>query len=107
MQIETGRYGIKKTPRAERYCIHFKSKDSYFVENEIHFLVTCPLFAKDREAMLNSIYATFPSIRMLNEKDLFIWLLSQEIIYCLEMVAKFCSKAFLIREKTLKLLIYN
>ena len=107
LQIETGRYGIKKTPRAERYCIHCKSKNSYVVEDEIHFLVTCPLFAKEREAMLDPICAKFPSIRTLSEKNLFIWLLSQEDIYCIEMVGKFCSKAFLIRDKNLKLIIYN
>ena len=107
LQIETGRYGIKKTPRTERYCIHCKSKESYVVEDEVHFLVTCPLFAKDREAMLTSICAKFPSIRMLSEKNLFIWLLSQEDVYCLERVGKFCTNAFLLRENTLKLAIYN
>ena len=77
------------------------------VEDEINFIVTFPLFAKEREAMLNPICAKFSSIKMLSEKNIFIWLLSQEDIYCLEMVGKFCSKAFLIRDRTLKLVIYN
>ena len=107
LEIEKGRYGIKKTPREERYCLYCKSRNSYVLEDEVHFLVSCPLFTEERQQMLNSISAIFPSIILLKEQNLLIWLMSQEDVYCLEIVAKYCNKAFYIRERILKTVCKN
>ena len=91
LQIESGRYGIKNTPAAERYCLYCKINDDYVVEDEVHFLVNCPLYREDREKMLEAIYSRFPSTKLLNEQSLFIWLLSQEDFDSLVIVATFCN----------------
>ena len=49
LQIETGRFSENKTPRGERFCPYCKTSDIFKVEDEVHFLVTCPLFNKERQ----------------------------------------------------------
>ena len=79
LQIESGKYGIKMSPREERYYLYYKPSDYYVVEDKVHFLVNCPLYRADRNKMLEAIYSRFPSIKLLNEQNFLIWLLSQPI----------------------------
>ena len=104
LHIETGRYRNRNIPREERYCLFCKTKNDLVIEDEIHFLTCCPLFATEREEMINSISEKYPSIKMLNTEKLLIWLLSQEDTACLELVGNFCKNSFKKREKELKII---
>ena len=92
---------VGRTPRPERYCHFCKLNDTYVVEDEIHFLLTCPLYQKDRRDMLEQIFSKFPSNRPLGTKNLFIWLLCQEDNICLRILANYCNSAFYERTKNL------
>ncbi len=72
------------------------------VEDEVHFLLNCPLYIDLRKNMLNPILQKYPSVQLLSEERLFIWLLSQEDTCCLKRVGIYCNKAFQRREKTIK-----
>ena len=52
LQIETGRFSKTKTPRNERFCLYCKSKNILTVENEIHFVLACPLYKEERRIFL-------------------------------------------------------
>ena len=95
LHIETGRYGSKKTPRDERYCLTCKSNGLSIVEDEVHFLLNCPLYIDLRKNMLNPILQKYPSVKLLSEEKLFILLLSQEDTYTV-------TRPFTRREKTIK-----
>ena len=103
LQIETGRYDMKKIPRAERYCAYCKSLGIFVLEDEIHFLIQCPLFAKERKIMLEPIFEEFPLTRSLGDRNIFIWLLSQEIDKYVIRLGKFCNEACNLREQNLQL----
>ncbi len=40
LQIETGRYEVRKTPKEQRYCANCKTLGYYLVEDKVHFLVS-------------------------------------------------------------------
>ena len=70
--IETGRFSKNKKPRNERFCPYCKSLNISTVENEIHFVLTCPLYKKERKQLLDPVYENFPNIASLNQENIFI-----------------------------------
>ena len=52
LEIETGRYS--DTLAENRFCVHCQSKGRDVVEDEIHFLINCPMYRNLREIMLPS-----------------------------------------------------
>ena len=98
LQIEIGRYS--NTPRSERFCAFCKSNQIYTVEDEKHFMLACPISSEERENMLNIIFTKFPSTRLLDENNLFIWLMTQEDKYCISILAKFINHMFYVRKHT-------
>ena len=52
LEIETGRFSKRKTPRDERFCLYCKSKNILRVENEIRFVLACPLYKEERRIFL-------------------------------------------------------
>ena len=72
------------------------------MEDEIHFLLVCPLYEIARNSMLSMIYSKFPRISSLGFCDKFIWLMSQEDTDCLISIANFISLAFESRESFVK-----
>ena len=54
LEIETGRYTKPKTDREERFCAFCKFKGKKVVEDEIHFLLACPMYDEIRENLLPS-----------------------------------------------------
>ena len=107
LQIEIGRFGKNKTPRSERYCAYCKTLKKYVVEDEVHFLTVCPLFEQERQILFNNIYSLYPSTRLLNNENMFLWLLSQEDRECIHFLAKFCKRGFKKREKDIQNLLIN
>ena len=49
LEIETGRYTVPKTQAENRYCAHCQFEGNKAVEDEIHFLIKCPMLNKLRE----------------------------------------------------------
>ena len=100
LQIEIGRFGKTKTPRQERYCLFCKTLGIHAVEDEVHFITTCSLFTEERKICLDKIFARFPSTALLDNSNMFLWLMSQEDTDCIKWVGKFCKQGFKIRENT-------
>ena len=99
LQIEIGRYGTNKTPREKRYCLFCQSSGVCIVEDEVSFLMECPLYSERRKVMLDTVYGKYPSTKPLNNKHLFIWLMSQEDTECIQTVGNYLKHSFIIREK--------
>ncbi len=91
LQIEAGRFGIKKTPRNERFCLYCKKFNDFKVEDETHFITYCPLYNEERKRMLDVIHNKFPSTEQLNGQSLLIWLMSQEEPNIILLLGKFCK----------------
>ena len=52
LRIETGRYENPKLPEEQRVCLICGQNT---VENEIHFLIYCPVYEEKRTELFNSI----------------------------------------------------
>ena len=99
--IETGRFSKTKTPREERFCLYCKSKNILTVENEIHFVLGCPLYKEERRIFLEEIHKSFPTTASLNNLSMYKWLLIQEDYNTTKCLGMFCKKSFDIRTKFL------
>ena len=67
IHIETGRF--TKTPLNERIC---KICDLNEIEDEYHFLLSCPKYITPRETLYNSSRKLIPNIKELNTQEKFI-----------------------------------
>jgi hypothetical protein len=72
LAIETGRYTRPKTPLNERICLHCQNKP---IEDEVHFLLQCPLYNRERKVMLDKIKISL-NTENLNDDELFLNLMS-------------------------------
>ena len=68
------------------------------IEDEMHFLMMCPLFEKERNDLFSQIIGECQYFKNLDTKDKFFYMLNSEgdII---KWVARFCDLCFQIREK--------
>jgi hypothetical protein len=73
LRIERGRYlNVKVADRICLYCTQHK------VEDELHFLLECPLYNEDRAPYLKKLTNKYPHLSALTNNQLFIWLMSAE-----------------------------
>jgi hypothetical protein len=86
LKIESDRY--KQIPETERICQQCNQND---IENEIHFLMSCPKYVMKRKPVLESIYNKFPNTKNLCTEQLFIWILSAEDPVVNKKLAKFIT----------------
>ena len=93
LKIETGRFSKNKTPRDERFCPYCKTLNIFTVEDEVHFLLICPLFNEDRQKFLEGIHTAFPPTASLNNFNMYIWLMSQEDYNTTKRLETFCKKS--------------
>ncbi len=93
LEIEAGKYGKNKIPRNERYCKYCISLGTKVLGDEIHFLMICPLFEKERHDLLNKIQEIYPTLN-LSTYNKFVWLLSQEDAKCLNFLSTQVNKCF-------------
>ena len=95
--IEKGRHQKPPLDREDRKC--FVCRD--FVENEKHFLITCPLYEKEREELLRicrqncSLFDT-----LISEEEKFVYLMSSENTDVMKSIAM--SDSFKIREQNVR-----
>ena len=99
LQIETGRFSKKKTPRDERFCLYCKSQNTFTVENEVHFVLACPLYNEQRRLFLEEIYRYFPTTALLDDYNMYKWLMSQEDYNITKRLGMFCKNSFSKRAK--------
>ncbi len=58
----------------------------------------CPLFTEERNILLQYVGDSYPNVALLNKKDQFIWLMSQEDFQITKLLAKTITLAFRKRE---------
>lgn len=96
LEIEKGRYkGIDAEKRLCKFCNRNE------VEDEVHFLLKCPLFDKERKQFLNKIYTKNKNVQHLFENNLFNWLMICEDSAVFNELAEFVFKCTEIRQKAL------
>ena len=92
LPIERGRYCKPMTPKDERYCQEcLNTSKKMVVGDELHFLLECPHIEKQRGEFLDDIKRKNPQVTKLNNKNLFIFLMTAEN-YIIAKVANFVSK---------------
>ena len=101
LQVETGRFNKTKTPRDQRFCLYCKTLNIFIVEDEIHFLLVCSLFNEERQRFLEEIHKKFPATVLLNDRNMFLWLMSQEDYIITKRIGMFCKTSFTKRSKFL------
>lgn len=74
--------------------------DKQEIEDEIHFVTSCPKYTNERRALLGKI-REYANIDHLSARDLFIWLLTNENRHVCKNVARFTHECFKIRKLTL------
>ena len=96
--IEKGRHLRPPLERNERKCFICKNE----IENEKHFLITCPLYIKERDVLFQTCRAKcrlFDSL--ISEEEKFIYIMTTEDIDIIKSVARFVSNSLKLRENTL------
>ena len=93
--IEKGRHLKPPLERNDRKCFICKNE----VENEIHFLITCPLYRDERESLFHTcrencrLFDSIPS-----EEQKYIFIMTNENINVIKAVAKFIINSLKLRE---------
>ena len=96
--IEKGRHvKPKKIDRDKRYCYFCKNE----VEDEQHFLLSCPLYTALREKLENSCRLNCINYNSLNPEQKFIFIMSNENGLILKTPGKFIVESMNLREKML------
>ena len=99
LRIQTGRYERKpnkenkliKIVREERRCLYCNNND---VEDEIHFLLKCPLYSIEIEIVMDFIYNDNNQVASLQTNDKFYWLLNDENINIINKLSECILKNF-------------
>ena len=93
LEIERGRHVpfSHRLPPEQRTC---KYCTSNAMEDEIHFLITCPFYHNLRAHLFNAIIKYFPSFSNLTTEHKFIWLMSNEDEYVISVCSQFIYNAF-------------
>ena len=95
LNIEKLRHTTPKTPKEERYCPFCPTT----VEDEVHFLLHCPIYSLPRNDMLNKHIQKSPLFHEKSSKQKFIELMSPENAH---LVAKLVHNLFEIRSFPVK-----
>ena len=104
LRIETGRYEKErndigqniKLDRSKRVCQLCNADE---VEDECHFLLTCSLYNKERETLLNDIYKDNHNLYNLSDKQKLVWILRNVNISIFYKVCNFLVTTFETRSK--------
>ncbi len=89
LAVETGRYSRPIIALCERRC---RQCNSGAVEDERHFLLSCPSFALLRKPILHQASTARQDFEHLSTQDRFVWLMQKEELQ--PSLAKFIEEAF-------------
>ena len=104
LEIETGRYRHNKTNKTdaeERYCKYCEFTGQKVVEDEIHFLIRCPMLNTIR---VNTLPSQIVQDIQLSDKEKFSFLMTDNAANNLKKTAKYIYQAFDEREIKLDVL---
>lgn len=93
LHIETGRY-VSKQDRLkpqERLCAQCNLKEC---EDEIHFIMKCPLYSEERASLLNKIYFHYEFVKEYNIEETFCWLMSNIDTNIIQIFAVYIKQCF-------------
>ena len=74
LNIEKGRHTVPKTPKGQRFCPFCPG----LVEDEVHFLLECPVYRVPRVGMLDASVGRDPSFPQKATQEQFVELMSPE-----------------------------
>ena len=92
LEIERGRYTRPKTPVSDRLCISCK-----IVEDETHFLISCPIYHEERQTLITQVSSLYPQFLDMDEQHAFLFLITNEDPNILTWTGKFIYSAFVKR----------
>ena len=99
LMIEKGRHAKpRKIERNERFC-HFCKN---IVEDEKHFLTSCPLYTPARGKLERVCASNCALYESLNADQRFIFILSNENPLIIKHLGKFVTESMIIREKIIE-----
>ena len=91
--IEEGRRVRPRISREDRKCL-----DCKVIEDEVHFLIDCEKYKKERETAFQAINQFFPTFDSIAQsRDKFVFLMSQENMEVTIIIANFIHKSFMHR----------
>ena len=95
LRTERDRYVTPKVPPENRICTRCNMG---CIEDELHFLLDCPLYTNERQALVDNITQSVPNFQNLSKSNQFIYLLlsSDNVI---KTTAKYIEKCSKIREE--------
>jgi hypothetical protein len=96
LMVEVGRY--TKIKLEDRKCPNCNLEE---IEDENHFLLTCPLYMEQRNALLRKVKEITPNIENLDKKDQFVWIMSNDSKPVISAVADYLVSAMKKREISL------
>ena len=94
LEIERGRYTIPVTPVDKRLC-----QVCHEIEDEIHFLLQCPLYSTERQKLIKNVCQIIPNFENTSLLDQFITLLRCKNGRVLSLLGKFIFTSFEIRSR--------
>ena len=100
LEIERERYTRPKTPLENRLC-----HTCNIIEDEIHFLVGCRLYAGEREKLFVEILNSFTEFQNMDDFGKFVFMLSYPDPKLLTIVGKFIHNCFQLRDRQWFILI--
>ena len=95
LEIEIGRH--RNIPVEDRKCRLCKLD----VEDEVHFLLNCPLLNSVRDPVLKNVIMSSPNLSSCNATEKFIWLLSNESPEIIKLLANLIRSLFVLRTSLL------
>ena len=107
LEIERGRYGRKPFLVEERRCKLCLGMRIHAVEDEIHFLLHCPYYAKQRQRLFEKLTQMHYDLYLLEDSAKFMWLLSQENNNFVHWLGNFIFSAMKIRKKALENVLHT
>ena len=98
LAIETGRHVKPKISKEERICKNCALEE---VEDELHFLLKCPLYCQQRTILMRTILSHTASE---SQEELFIILMKSKETAVIKALGKYIHTAFKMREEHMSLL---
>ena len=91
-EVERGRYTNPKTPLEDRLC-----SACGIIEDELHFLVGCRSYARERQELFEKISNLSPQFQHMDNTDKFVFMLCYPDSNILTAVGKFIHTCFQLR----------
>ena len=89
LRVEKGRHHNLKL--ADRICLNCTCNS---IEDEMHFLLDCPLYQNERLILLQNLFEKYPHLKTLQRNMLFIWIMSAEDNNICSETAKYVFSCF-------------